>query len=88
MSSLEADADNKRGATALSIDWGRNAFVLDEEDVVRLLRVAVEREGSQIAFADRYGVDRAYISTVLNGRRRVSGSLAKALGLRRVYVVE
>jgi transcriptional regulator with XRE-family HTH domain len=39
-------------------------------------------------FADRYGVDRAYISTVLNGRRRVSGSLAKALGLRRVYVVE
>jgi hypothetical protein len=81
-------ADSKRRTIDLSNGLGRNALVFDEDDVVHLLRAAVEREGSQIAFADRYGVDRAYISTVLNGRRRVSGSLAKALGLRRVYVVE
>jgi hypothetical protein len=81
-------ADSQRRTIDLSNGLGRNALVFDEDDVVHLLRAAVEREGSQIAFADRYGVDRAYISTVLNGRRRVSGSLAKALGLRRVYVVE
>jgi hypothetical protein len=81
-------ADSKRPAIALSSGLGRNALVLDEDDVVHLLRAAVEREGSQIAFADRYGVDRACISTVLNGRRRVSGSLVKALGLRKAYVVE
>ena len=83
-----AMADSKRRTIDLSNGLGRNALVFEEDDVVHLLRAAVEREGSQIAFADRYGVDRAYISTVLNGRRRVSGSLAKALGLRRVYVVE
>lgn len=83
-----AMADSKRRTIDLSNGLGRNALVFDEDDVVHLLRAAVEREGSQIAFADRCGVDRAYISTVLNGRRRVSGSLAKALGLRRVYVVE
>lgn len=81
-------ADSKRRTIDLSNGLGRNALVFEEDDVVHLLRAAVEREGSQIAFADRYGVNRAYISTVLNGRRRVSGSLAKALGLRRVYVVE
>lgn len=83
-----AMADSKRRTIDLSNGLGRNALVFEEDDVVHLLRAAVEREGSQIAFADRYGVNRAYISTVLNGRRRVSGSLAKALGLRRVYVVE
>jgi hypothetical protein len=88
MSSLEADADSARHATAQSSNLGRNAFVLDEDDVVRLLRIAVEREGSQIAFADHYGVDRAIISAVLNGRRRIGGSLVKALGLRKVYLVE
>ena len=81
-------ADSKRRAIAMSSGLGRNALVFNEDDVVHLLRAAVEREGSQIAFADRYGVDRAYVSTVLNGKRRVSGSLVKALGLRRVYVVE
>jgi hypothetical protein len=85
---VDPAADSKRRAIDLSSGLGRNALVFDESDVVHLLRAAVEREGSQVAFADRYGVDRAYVSTVLNGRRRVSGSLAKALGLRKAYVVE
>ena len=45
-------------------------------------------EGSQTRFAKRYDIDRAYINMVLNGKRHVSGPLAKALGLRKVYVVE
>ena len=84
--SSEWGADNKRCAP--SSDLGRNAFVFDEDEVVHLLRTAVDREGSQIAFADHYGVDRANVSAVLNGRRRINGSLVKALGLRKVYVVE
>ena len=85
---LEWEGNNKRRAIAPSSDLGRNAFVFDEDEVVHLLRDAVDREGSQIAFADRYGVDRANVSAVLNGRRRINGSLVKALGLRKVYVVE
>ena len=30
---------------------GRQAVIFDKDDVVRLLRAAVEREGSQTAFA-------------------------------------
>jgi hypothetical protein len=62
-------------------------FMLNDDDVIDLLRAAVEREGSQSAFAKRYGVDRTDLNAILNGRRRISASLAKALGLRRVYVV-
>ena len=63
-------------------------LVLNDDNVVDLLKAAVEREGSQTAFAKRYRVDRTNLSAFLNGRRRVRASLAKALGLRRVYVVE
>jgi hypothetical protein len=86
--SLETWADKKRRAIAPSSDLGRKAFVFDEDEVVNLLRAAVDRQGSQIAFADHYGVDRANVSAVLNGRRRITGSLIKALGLRKVYSIE
>ncbi len=82
------EADSKTHACAASSDLGRNAFVFEEDEVVHLLSAAVDREGSQIAFADRYGIDRANVSAVLNGRRRINGSLVKALGLRKVYIVE
>jgi hypothetical protein len=86
--SLEWRTDSKRPAIAVSTDLGRNAFVFDEGEVVHLLRAAVDREGSQVAFADHYGVDRANVSAVLNGRRRINGSLVKALGLRKVCAVD
>src|SRR5215469_8164038 len=86
--SIECRADSKRRAIAPSSDFCRDAFVFDEDEVVYLLRAAVDREGSQIAFADHYDVDRANVSAVLNGRRRINGSLVKALGLRKVYIVE
>jgi hypothetical protein len=65
-----------------------NLLVLDDDDVLDLLRVAIEREGSQTAFANRHGINRAIISSILNGRRRISASLVGALGLRRVYVAK
>ena len=63
-------------------------LVLNDDDVADLVRAAVKREGSQAAFAKRYRIERTDLSAFLNGRRRISASLAKALGLRRVWVVE
>jgi hypothetical protein len=62
--------------------------VLNDDDVADLVRAAVKREGSQAAFAKRYGIDRTDLGAFLNGRRRMSASLARALGLRKVYVFE
>src|SRR5262249_29441663 len=67
---------------------GRRAVVFEEHEVVRLVRLAVEREGGQSAFAKRHGVDRVFINMILNGKRHVSYSVAKALGLRKLFVAE
>ena len=48
-------------------------LVLNDDDVIDLLKAAVKREG---------------LNSILNGKRRLTAPLAKALGLRRVYVVE
>jgi len=81
-------ADSKRRAIDLSSGLGRNAHVLDEDDVVHLLRAAVEREGGQTAFAKRYKVDRSRVNRILSRQLRSSEAIAKALGLRRVYIAD
>lgn len=78
----------KRSKPSLIANLGRREVVFDEDDVVRLLRAAVEREGSQTAFAKRHGVERTYLNTILNGKRSVTGRIAKVLGLRKSYVAE
>jgi glucokinase len=84
-----ASKTEEKSAVALSSGLGRKALVFDDDAVVHLLRAAIEREGSQAAFAKRYDVNRTYINGVLNGKKHVSGGrLLKALGLRKVYVVE
>jgi hypothetical protein len=65
---------------------GSRALILDDKDVVLLLRVAIEQEGSQAAFAKRHGLERTQLNAILNGRRLARGRLEKALGLRRVCV--
>ncbi len=67
---------------------GFHALVFDEADVVRLLTAAVEREGGQTAFAKHHGINRAYMNSVLRGKKGVSDSVIKALGLRKVYIAE
>jgi hypothetical protein len=62
--------------------------VLDDDDVVHFLRAAVKREGSQSAVAKRYGVDRGTMNSILNGKRRVTATVLKAFGLRKVYVID
>jgi hypothetical protein len=61
-------------------DLGSRMLVLDDKDIA-----AIEQEGSISAFAKRHGIQRSYLSHVLNGKRPVSGPLVKALGLRKVY---
>jgi hypothetical protein len=56
-------------------------------DQLCVLDAAVKREGSQAAFAKRYGLDRGTMNSILNGKRRVSATLLKAFGLRKVYLI-
>jgi hypothetical protein len=75
----------KRNSTALADRIGRMARIFDEEDVMRLFRAAVEREGSQSAFARRHGVNRVSVNKMLAGKLGVSEDIKNALGLRRTY---
>ena len=68
-----------------SSNLGSHALIFDDDEVVRLLRAAVEREGSQVGFARRHDLDRVYLNMVLNRKRPVGEKVAKALGLRKVY---
>ena len=63
---------------------GNRGLILDDKDVLLLLRAAVEREGSITSFAKRHGLDRGNVSNILSGKRSASGPLVKALGLRKV----
>ena len=65
---------------------GSRGLILDDKDVLLLLRAAVEREGSISSFAKRHGLDRSNLSNMLSGKRSASGRLVKALGLRKVYI--
>ena len=76
-----------RPSTRLS-DLGRHALTFDDDEVVQLLRAAVEREGSQVAFAGRHGLDRVHLNMILKGKRSVTEKITKTLGLRKVYVAD
>lgn len=62
--------------------------MFDDDDVRLFLKAAVEREGSQVAFARRHGLERTSLNMVLNGKRPVSEKIIKALGLRKVYTAQ
>jgi DNA-binding phage protein len=62
--------------------------LLDESDVLRLLREDVERAGGQSAWARRSGIDRGHLNRVLNGRRPPSPNIVQALKLKKVFVAD
>jgi hypothetical protein len=66
-------------------EFGRPGVIFDDKDVIGLLRVEIEKEGSQSAFARRHGVDRPNVNAMLSGRIPVSKDIADAIGLRRTY---
>ena len=78
----------KSKCTAAVAEFGRPGVIFDEEDVIRLLRVEVEKDGSQAAFARRRNVERMYINAILRGKRPVTKTVANAIGLRRTYTAK
>jgi len=72
---------------AFEIDDNIHKIVLSSSDVVHLLKTAIEREGSQSAFAKHHGINRTYVNMVLCGKRPVTDTVAKALGLHKAYAV-
>jgi hypothetical protein len=52
-----------------------------------LLRAAVEREGSIVAFAARHGLPRSNVSDILRGKRPIN-IVVKPLGLRWVCIAD
>ncbi len=73
---------------AIAGDLGSQARVFNDHEVRQLLRAAVERAGTQVAFAKRHGLDRTHLNQVLKGKSRVSGSVLKCLGLRNAYTLD
>ena len=82
-----AKSPRRIGAVELAreTNLGRHLLVFNDSEVVELLRAAVEREGNQGAFARRYNINLSNLNMILNGKRRATGALLKALGLRKVY---
>jgi hypothetical protein len=72
-------------ARMASRDLGRQARIFTDDEVITLLRAAVEREGNQVAFARRHGLDRVHLNMILNRKRPVTDKIIDALGLRKVY---
>ena len=69
----------KIGALLANGDVGSHALILDDRDVVLLLRAAIELEGNQVTFAKRHGLERTHMNAILNGRRLASGSNRRTL---------
>ena len=80
----------RKGSVELAreTNLGSHLLVFNDDEVIQLLRAAVEREGNQIAFARRHGVERTGLNMILNGKRPASNAVVKALGLRKVYTPE
>jgi hypothetical protein len=80
--------NNEVREIALARCLGSSMPIFSDDEVLLLLRAAIECEGGRAAFAKHHGVDRIYLKMVLNGGRSVGSPIIKALGLRRAYVVE
>ena len=71
--------------TPLSTSFGSVEFVYGDDEVLDLLRTAIEHEGSQVAFANRHGINRTFLNMVLKGKRPLGDAITEALGLHKVY---
>jgi hypothetical protein len=78
----------KSKRAAIISEFGRRGVIFEEEDVLRLLRVAIKKDGSQSAWARRHNIERASVNAMLSGRIPISKTVADALGLRRAYTAK
>jgi hypothetical protein len=85
---MASTTDHEIRAIALSSGLGRSILAFDDDEILSLLRAAIQREGGQVAFAKHHSVNRTYLNMVLSGKRPMGDAIAEALGLRKVYVAE
>jgi hypothetical protein len=62
---------------------GRHALIFNDDAIRVLLKAAVERAGSQLAFSRRYGVNRTHINMVLKGKKSPGPAVAPSDSVRR-----
>jgi DNA-binding phage protein len=74
--------------TSANRNIGTYALTFDHDEVVQLLRAAVEREGNQVAFARRHGLERTTLNQILNRKKGITRAVLKTIGLRKVYAPE
>ena len=82
------EARNRRGLGPLSMakrKLGRRLLIFNDREVIELLRAAIERVGSQDAFAKRHGIDRTNLNQILSGKKSVNTAVMRALQIRKVY---
>ncbi len=60
----------------------------DDKGVLALLKAEIAKAGSQTAWARRHRVDRPSVCAALNGQKKTSPQILKALGLRKVVRYE
>jgi DNA-binding phage protein len=70
---------------ARETNLGRPLLTFNDDEVVQLLKAAVEHEENQTAFARRHGIERTHFNQILHRKKGVNRSVLKALGLRKVY---
>jgi len=58
--------------------------MIDVTEVIRRLRLEVEIEGTQRAYAKSIGVSPAFLNDILLGKREPSGKVLEHLGLAKV----
>jgi DNA-binding phage protein len=61
--------------------------MLDDQDVVRVLRSEVERAGGQSSWARKERIDRSLLNRVLRGRKPPTKRIIKALKLCNAYAL-
>jgi hypothetical protein len=66
----------------------RTVEVIDHEEALKRLRQEVNRAGGTVAFSVDKGVDQPNVSSTLTGKRPMSASIAKAIGLKPVIGFE
>jgi hypothetical protein len=64
---------------------GIRSLIFDDHEVIQLLRTAIERVGSQDAFARRHGIDRNSSQSDFERKKSVNTAVMRALRLRKVY---
>lgn len=62
--------------------------MLDREQVIEMLKIAVSKERTQAAWADKHDLSRSYVNDVLLGKREPGPAILEPLGLRRKVVYE